>query len=64
MSMSWFHYPVCTTEEADELVRRYNQRGIRTERSLNSDYRTWMVSALLPEYRHIPRGKEVCRYLR
>ncbi len=48
MKMTWFQHPVCTTEEADELVARYRARGVKTERSLNPDYTTWTVSAFLP----------------
>lgn len=37
MKMTWFQHPVCTTEEADELVKQYRRRGVKTERSLNHD---------------------------
>ncbi len=52
MKLTWFQHPSCTTEEADELIKRYRQRGVKTERSLNYDCKTWAVSARLPEYRH------------
>lgn len=64
MKRSWFQHTHCTTEEADTLIKRYNQRGVRAERSLNRDFLTWTVSAWLPEFNHIPKGKAVCRYLR
>ncbi|EAA0607369.1 hypothetical protein NHK20_004461 [Salmonella enterica] len=50
MKMTWFQHPVCTTEEADELVAEYRRRGVKVERSLNPDFITWTVSAKLPEY--------------
>lgn len=48
MKLTWFHYPECTTEQADLLVAQYRARGVKTERSLNRDYKTWTVSAFLP----------------
>ena len=56
MKMTWFKYDKLTTEEADELVARYNRNGIKTERSLSSDLRHWIVSALLPESGQAPRS--------
>ncbi|WP_312581123.1 hypothetical protein [Atlantibacter hermannii] len=56
MKMTWFKYDNLTTEEADELVVRYNRNGIKTERSLSSDLRHWIVSALLPESGQAPRS--------
>ncbi|EHX7012547.1 recombination protein NinG [Salmonella enterica subsp. enterica serovar Concord] len=32
MKMTWFQHPVCTTEEADELVAGYRRRGVKVER--------------------------------
>ncbi|HDS6041164.1 hypothetical protein [Enterobacter kobei] len=48
MKYSWFQHTDCSTEQADELVKRYKARGVRVERSLNQDYVTWTVSAFLP----------------
>lgn len=31
MKMTWFQHPVCTTEEADELVKQYRRRGGKDE---------------------------------
>ncbi|THE53845.1 hypothetical protein EAI35_07840 [Enterobacter bugandensis] len=55
MKHSWFHHTDCSTEQADELVKRYKARGVMVERSLNSDYLTWTVSARLPEGNKPPR---------
>lgn len=44
MAKSWFHYTECTTEQADELQRQYQRRGVAVKRSLNPDYLTWTVS--------------------
>ncbi len=40
MKSTWFHHTDCSTEQADELVKRYKARGVRVERSLNPDYVT------------------------
>ncbi|STU62278.1 82 prophage-derived uncharacterized protein ybcO [Klebsiella pneumoniae] len=47
MKRSWFHHLECTTQQAEELVARYRQRGVKVERSLNPDFMTWTVSAQL-----------------
>ncbi|EEM7559900.1 hypothetical protein N2I16_004568 [Salmonella enterica] len=64
MKMTWFQHPVCTTEEADELVKQYRRRGVKTERSLNYDCIHWTVSALLPEFDHVPERRRKCSYLK
>lgn len=55
MRETWFHYTQCTTQQAEELMAEYRRRGIKVERSLNSYYITWTVSALLPEVNKPPR---------
>jgi len=55
MKMSWFHHHNCTTEQADELMSRYQQQGVKVERSLNMDCITWTVSVRLVEYDKPPR---------
>lgn len=64
MRETWFRYPDCTIEEAEELMRQYHRRGVSVEKSLNHDFIKWTVSALLPEYRNKPKQKEQCWYLR
>nr|ELR8799486.1 hypothetical protein [Salmonella enterica] len=64
MKMTWFQHPACTTEEADELVKQYRRRGGKTERSLNHDCIYWTVSALLPEFGHVPVRRRACSYLK
>ncbi|ECG3428934.1 hypothetical protein P0Z73_000756 [Salmonella enterica] len=64
MKMTWFQHPACTTEEADELVKQYRRRGVKTERSLNHDCIHWTVSALLPECDHVPERRRKCSYLK
>lgn len=56
MKHSWFHHLECTTQQAEELVARYRQRGVKVERSLNPDFMTWTVSAQLVEDK-IRRGQ-------
>ncbi|EPY1561270.1 hypothetical protein ACW9S2_003927 [Klebsiella michiganensis] len=55
MKISWFHHTDCTTQQADELMAKYRQRGVRVERSLNQDLITWTVSAQLVEDKNPPR---------
>ncbi|EAZ6351026.1 hypothetical protein CD607_21820 [Salmonella enterica] len=64
MKMTWFQHPACTTEEADELMKQYRRRGVKTERSLNHDCINWTVSALLPEFDHVPERRRKCSYLK
>ena len=56
MRLTWFQHDNCTTEQADELLAQYQRRGIAVERSLNPDYKTWTVSARLPESKNPPRA--------
>lgn len=55
MKYSWFHHTDCTTQQADELMAKYRQRGVKVERSLNQDLITWTVSAQLVEDKNPPR---------
>ncbi|EAA1916538.1 hypothetical protein EW426_19130 [Salmonella enterica subsp. enterica serovar Haifa] len=64
MKYSWFHHHDCTTEQADTLISDYQKRGIRTEKSLNHDCIHWTVSALLPEFGHVPVRRRACSYLK
>ncbi|MEN0581586.1 hypothetical protein AAIG39_21660 [Phytobacter palmae] len=56
MKETWFNYPECTTQQADDLLAEYQRRGVKVERSLNPDYITWTVSARLPESSKPPRA--------
>ncbi|MBJ9259726.1 hypothetical protein I5495_20550 [Citrobacter amalonaticus] len=55
MKYSYFHHTECTTQQSEELLARYQRRGVKVERSLNPDYITWTVSAQLPEGKKPPR---------
>jgi len=61
MAKSWFHYTECTTEQADELQRQYQRRGVAVTRSLNRDYLTWTVSVRLPEAKRQERTPRTFR---
>ncbi|BCL48889.1 MULTISPECIES: hypothetical protein [Citrobacter] len=61
MKRSWFTHHGLTTEQADELVERYRAKGIKTERSLDSDPCFWIVSALLTENASPARTKKSYR---
>ncbi|AHY13572.1 hypothetical protein EVY00_17845 [Citrobacter werkmanii] len=53
MAKSWFHYTECITEQADELQRQYQRRGVAVTRSLNRDYLTWTVSVERQEVKYL-----------
>lgn len=55
MRMGWFEHSNCTAEEADELLRQYRKRGMKAERSLSADCKTFVVRVLLPESKYPPR---------
>ena len=56
MKHSWFHHTDCSTEQADELVKRYKARGVRVERNLNPDYVTGLsVPFFRPQIRQRAR---------
>lgn len=54
MKSTWFHHSGCTNEEANQLIISYTAKNIKTEKSLAADYKSWTVSALLPEYASEP----------
>ncbi|EAQ9101151.1 hypothetical protein D9S96_13980 [Salmonella enterica] len=64
MKYSCFQHTECTTQQADELVAEYRRRGVKVERSLNHDCIHWTVSALLPEFGHVPVRRRACSYLK
>jgi len=49
MKKSWFTHNNLTTDEAEELVKRYREKGVRVEKTLDMDPRYWTVSAELPQ---------------
>ncbi|HAX3614099.1 TPA: hypothetical protein JV334_002529 [Escherichia coli] len=53
MAKSWFHHTECTTEQADELQRQYQRRGVAVKRSLNPDYLTWTISVERQEVKYL-----------
>lgn len=50
MKKSWFTHTGLTTEEANELMIRYQSKGVTVEKCLDIDPRFWIVSALLPQH--------------
>lgn len=52
--MTWFCHEPVDTETANELLSRYASRNIKTQKTLATDPRLWLVSALLPEFRNEP----------
>jgi len=58
MKKSWFqHYPMNETE-ANNLVREYSRRGVKTEKNLTADPLYFVVSALLPVSDYIPQSNK------
>lgn len=55
MKKGWFTHTDLTAEQATELVARYAAKHVITKKSLSSDYKTWIVSARLPESEKSPR---------
>lgn len=55
MKMGWFRHDNLTESQASELVARYSANKVRTEKSLAPDYKSWTVSAFLPEEPKPPR---------
>lgn len=55
MKKTWFVHDPVDTDTANELISRYTSRNIQTKKTLATDPRMWLVSALLPEGRHAPR---------
>jgi len=55
MQLTWFAHDPVDTETANELLSRYAARKIQTKKTLATDPRLWLVSALLPESRSEPR---------
>ncbi|MGF6424522.1 type III secretory pathway lipoprotein EscJ [Lelliottia sp. 489] len=61
MKKSWFTHSGLTTEEANELVARYQSKGVPVEKSLDTDPRLWIVSALLPQQKSSPKTAQSMR---
>lgn len=54
--LSWFQHEIMSTQQAEDLIKQYTLRNIKTSKQLSADYTSWYVSALLPEYRVEPRA--------
>ena len=61
MKKSWFTHTGLTTEEANELVARYESNGVTVEKSLDIDPRFWLVSAYLPHLASSQRAQQNMR---
>ena len=61
MKKSWFTHTGLTSEEANELVTRYESKGITVEKILDIDPRLWIVSALLPQQKTSPSTQQSLR---
>lgn len=55
MKKSWFVHDPVDTDTANELLSRYAYRNIQTKKTLATDPRFWLVSALLPHSEWEPR---------
>ncbi|MBB1199627.1 hypothetical protein EGM70_04825 [Enterobacteriaceae bacterium 89] len=54
MKRSWFQHSNLTTEQAEQLIARYSENHVMTEKSLDFDLIHWTVSAYLPESKRSP----------
>ena len=54
MRQTWFTHDLVDTDTAKELLSRYAARNIQTQKTLATDPRLWLVSALLPEFSSEP----------
>lgn len=61
MKKSWFTHTGLTTEEANDLMKRYQSKGVAVEKSLDVDPRLWIVSALLPQQASPPKTQQSMR---
>ena len=59
MKRTWFYHHDVTTEEANELIQRYTLRNVKTSKTLSANPRFWVVAALLPEGRTVPRVSSI-----
>lgn len=55
MQKTWFTHDPVDTDTPNELLSRYAARNIQTQKTLATDPRLWLVSALLPEGNREPR---------
>ncbi|EIV2971427.1 hypothetical protein ACLF30_002527 [Cronobacter sakazakii] len=55
MRKTWFYHHNLTSQQADELISLYQARRVETVRQLSADYLYWIVAALLPETRRVPK---------
>nr|WP_086499257.1 hypothetical protein [Pluralibacter gergoviae] len=55
MKRTWFQHTDLTSEQIDDLERRYRNNNVKTERSLSNDFIHWTLSAYLLESEQAPR---------
>lgn len=55
MQMTWFTHEPLDTDTANDLISSYAARNVKTQKTLATDPRLWLVSALLPEGNREPR---------
>ena len=55
MKQTWFVHDPVDAETAATLIASYTARKIQTQKTLATDQRLWLVSALLPESDREPR---------
>lgn len=55
MKKSWFLHEQLSESQALELAERYRKKNCLVEKSLSSDFTSWEIRVLLPEFRKPPR---------
>lgn len=62
MQLTWFVHDPVDSNTAEELLSRYATRKIQTKKTLATDPRLWLVSALLPESREEPKASRTYQH--
>ena len=62
MQLTWFVHDPVDADTANELLSRYAARNIQTKKTLATDPRLWLVSALLPESRYEPKASRTYQH--
>lgn len=62
MQLTWFAHDPVDADTAAELISRYAARKIQTKKTLATDPRLWLVSALLPESQEEPKASRTYQH--
>lgn len=54
MKNTWFSHQPMSLEEANDLIGMYQSKGVPAKKCISLDNKSFMVQALLPEFRNEP----------